>query len=81
MAISVSSLVPGTWGQCQQVLMAYSIISYLAYHGPFATKGLYVGLLSDKALDVQFLSAMSAHFQHLKSMGAPNLVPSFSALG
>lgn len=30
---------------------------------------------------LQFLSAMSAHFQHLKSMGSPNLVPSFSALG
>ncbi|CAK0758443.1 hypothetical protein CVIRNUC_002620 [Coccomyxa viridis] len=28
-----------------------------------------------------FASAMSAHFQHLKTMGAPSLIPSFSALG
>ncbi|CAL5227084.1 g9990 [Coccomyxa viridis] len=28
-----------------------------------------------------FLSAMSAHFQHLKAMGAPSLIPSFSSLG
>ena len=61
--------------------MVYSVVSYLAYSGPLPSEGTYVGLLSDKALDVQFLSAMSAHFQHLKSMGAPNLVPSFSALG
>ena len=37
--------------------------------------------MGESACAAQFASAMSAHFQHLKTMGAPSLIPSFSALG
>ena len=40
-----------------------------------------VGTLIGASFGMQFLSAMSAHFQHLKAMGAPSLIPSFSRLG
>ena len=39
------------------------------------------GTVTDFLFGLQFLSAMSAHFQHLKAMGAPTLIPSFSSLG